>query len=215
MNQTRSTIWICLFAAIALLTTVISAKTHSWTTFHSDNVDVEIEVKEYVALTIGDTTLSWDVTSLDDFEVSTLEGPTTSTARATFNVEANANYYLTVTVTNTWNPSNLLPANSSSDIYARFDASGSSDFIAGTVFLDDDVSTVQGSGNLTGITSWNLGTGKVQTSSYGREKRQWGLGASFIVQYVGDSNSSRGIVGRIAPQDTYSTTATVTAALSP
>jgi len=210
VNQARSTIWICLSAALATLASAASVVAHNPDT---ETVDVEIEVQEYIILSIGESSLSWDVGSLDDSEASTLEGTNTATARATFNVEANADYYLTVTVTNTWNPSNLLPTGATSNVYARLEASGSNDFIAGTVFLDDDVSTVQSSGDFTGITFWDLTNGQVQTSAYGREKRQWGLGATFIVQYVGNSSNPSGVSGKIALEDTYSTTATITAAL--
>jgi len=66
-----------------------------------------------------------------------------------------------------------------------------------------------------GTTMWDLSTGRLVTQHYGAETREWGLGAIFDPSVVGNRQSPDGVASMIAQPDTYSTTATITAATVP
>jgi hypothetical protein len=212
----RGSVSILLLAALVQGPLADPANAHDSIT-ESGDINVEITVHSYLILTIDDGSLAWTINNLNSQDHSTMDGASTPTARATFTVASNDSYYLEATVPGSkkWNPSNLLPAGQAHRIYARFDHVGSVEYIAGTIFLDDDVTVPQPTGDWTGITEWNFVEGAVSTGNYDAEERQWGLGAEFAVQYVGTANQPRGIVGGIAPAGTYATSVTVTAALSP
>ena len=177
----------------------------------SGDIHVQARVSAIVEIVGEDTDLIWASDGLGDVNNTLLSSD--SEARAKFTVRANQNYFLTVTVPNVWQPSDVLSGNSAHHKFVRFDGAATGDYIGGLLFLDEDVGTVQTES--IGTTMWDVDAGKLVTQRYGAETREWGLGAIFDPSIVGNSSSPNGMASMIAQPDTYSTTATVTAATVP
>jgi len=212
--QLRSTVtfltgalaWVTLFTSF--LATPVSADQST----ASGEIFIHTRVAAIVEIFGDDTDLIWVSDGLSDASNSTLLSGEAE-ARAKFTVRANQDYFLAVTVPNVWQPSNVLAGDRANHKFVRFDGAATGDYIGGLLFLDEDVGVLQsGSG---GTTMWDLSTGRLVTQHYGAETREWGLGAIFDPSVVGNRQSPDGVASMIAQPDTYSTTATITAATVP
>jgi hypothetical protein len=197
-------------AGIATLT-ALGLSGHAWasddTSDNSGTITVSVTVESLVTVTIDDNSAGLTSNSLEQSNNTT--DMTASAQRAAFTVRANNNYDISVTPGATWTPSSIV--DSSTDKLVKFTgATTSSNYLGGELFLDNDLDSDSGSD----LVNWSRTNGSVSVSSQSAGTKQWGLGAIFLPEYAGDSSSSTGVSGLIAPADTYSTTATVTVSLS-
>ncbi len=173
----------------------------------SENLTVTLTVNPIILLVMEDTDLT---TTASDLTTAQLDGRTQSVAdgRAEFFVAANTGYDLLMTPDETWGDPG--------EKKVKFVEQSDSDlYLAGTLFLDTDISNDDRADNDEDLVEWNALGGFVFHSEPNRGVRRYGVGAIFDpTDWSGADDEAlagapEGAVS-IAPVGTYSSVVTIT-----
>lgn len=171
------------------------------------NLTVQLTVNPIILLFVTDNTMAM---TANDINVDNLDatGKTRAEGRAQFFVAANTGYNINLAPDATWGAED--------EKKVKFVGTSDSDnYIAGTLFLDTDISTDDRTTGDTDIVGWDATDGDVSHSNPNRGVRRYGVGAIFDPQDW-SGNSSDDLAGApagalsIAPPDVYASTVTVT-----
>jgi hypothetical protein len=173
----------------------------------SDTLTVRLTVSPIILLFVTDNTMEM---TANDINVDNLDatGKTRAAGRAQFFVAANTGYSINLAPEATWGD-----AEAKKVMFVGTD--DSDNYIAGTLFLDTDISSDDRTDGDTDIVDWDATDGDVSHSNPNRGVRRYGVGAIFDPQDW-SGNGDDDLVGApdgalsIAPPDVYATTVTVT-----
>ncbi len=168
---------------------------------------VRLTVNPIILLFVTDNTMEM---TANDITVDNLDstGKTRAEGRAQFFVAANTGYSINVAPDETWGAEDAEKV--------KFVGTDDSDnYIAGTLFLDTDISSDDRTDGDSDIVGWDATEGHVAHSNPNRGVRRYGVGAIFDPQDW-SGNADDDLAGApagalsIAPPDVYSSTVTVT-----
>ena len=179
----------------------------------NNTLTVSLNVQPIILLFVHDNTMAM---TANDINADNLDatGKTRAAGRAQFFVASNTGYDIALTAP-TWEPT----ANVNQVKFVG--VSDSSNYIAGELFLDTDVSADAPTAGNTDIQGWSSVNGNVAFNEGTRGVRRYGVGAIFDPQ-TWSGNSSDDLAdadlpagaASIAPPDVYSQTVTVTVTTS-
>ena len=177
----------------------------------NNTLTVSLIVQPIILLFVSDNTMEM---TANDINADNLDatGKTRAEGRAQFFVASNTGYDIALTAP-TWEPT-------AGDNQVRFvGVNDDSNYIAGELFLDTDVSADAPTPGNTDIQGWSSANGNVSFNEASRGVRRYGVGAIFDPQ-TWNGNSAEDLAGApagaasIAPPDVYSQTVTVTVTTS-
>ena len=177
----------------------------------NNTLTVSLEVQPIILLFVSDNTMAM---TANDINADNLDatGKTRAEGRAQFFVESNTGYDIALTAP-TWEPT-------TGDNQVQFvGVNDNTNYIAGELFLDTDMTTDAPKEGNTDIKGWSSDTGNVAYIKDDRGVHRYGVGAIFDPQ-TWNGNSAEDLAGApagaasIAPPDVYSQTVTVTVTTS-
>ena len=177
----------------------------------NNTLTVSLNVQPIILLFVSDNTMEM---TANDINADNLDatGKTRAEGRAQFFVASNTGYDIALTAP-TWEPT-------TDDNKVKFvGVDEPTNYIAGELFLDTDVSTDAPTNGNTDIEGWSSANGNVAFNEGTRGVRRYGVGAIFDPQ-TWNGNSAEDLDGApagaasIAPPDVYSQTVTVTVTTS-
>ncbi|MCH2131635.1 MAG: hypothetical protein MK179_21050 [Pirellulaceae bacterium] len=177
----------------------------------NNTLTVSLNVQPIILLFVSDNTMEM---TANDINADNLDatGKTRAEGRAQFFVASNTGYDIALTAP-TWEPT-------VGDNQVQFvGVNDNSNYIAGELFLDTDVSADAPTPGNTDIQGWSSANGNVAFNEGSRGVRRYGVGAIFDPQ-TWNGNSAEDLAGApagaasIAPPDVYSQTVTVTVTTS-
>ena len=177
----------------------------------NNTLTVSLIVQPIILLFVSDNTMEM---TANDINADNLDatGKTRAEGRAQFFVASNTGYDIALTAP-TWEPT-------AGDNQVQFvGVNDDSNYIAGELFLDTDVSADAPTPGNTDIQGWSSANGNVSFNEASRGVRRYGVGAIFDPQ-TWNGNSAEDLAGApggaasIAPPDVYSQTVTVTVTTS-
>lgn len=177
----------------------------------NNTLTVSLNVQPIILLFVSDNTMEM---TANDINADNLDatGKTRAEGRAQFFVASNTGYDIALTAP-TWEPT-------AGDNQVQFvGVTDDSNYIAGELFLDTDMSTDAATPGNTDIQGWSSADGNVTFNESTRGVRRYGVGAIFDPQ-TWNGNSAEDLAGApagaasIAPPDVYSQTVTVTVTTS-
>lgn len=167
------------------------------------SVPVKINVQPFIEVTVLDAAgVSWDV--IGTGATSTTDMGVSNGTHAKFKVVANQQYDLTMLSSNGTFEAASLPAPYNTYKQVKFLATDNTHYIGGSLYLRPVSST----GSAQSFQYWNGTTGSIALSAQAAGIYVWGVACGAAPQLNNFANG-------VAPVDTYSTNAQITATLNP
>lgn len=175
----------------------------------SGTVEIDVTVSDIVIVDVIDPDgINVSPNGLNAVDIAGA-GTANQAQRARFDVEANNNFNLTVTVPETWQASNLLPAGGPASYRQVKFENGLGDFIGGSLF----VAQFPGAFNNADLWRWDGSAGNISQTGILAGSYEFELGGSFDPSLYGNASNPGGEAGALPPPGVYETTATITASI--